>query len=140
MKVIGAMRDRVAFVKDFVKNSPYFFEAPVQYDPDVLKKRWKPETPEHLKNLIEEFSRLENPRKDDYETALHRAAEALHVDHSSLIHAVRLAVSGVGAGPGLYDILFILGKEETIRRIDSAIREVNLNSSLRVCCCLSATT
>ena len=125
MKVIGAMRDRVAFVKDFVKNSPYFFEAPVQYDPDVLKKRWKPETPEHLKNLIEEFSRLENPRKDDYETALHRAAEALHVDHSSLIHAVRLAMSGVGAGPGLYDILFILGKEETIRRIDSAIERLS---------------
>lgn len=124
MKVIGAMRDRVAFVKDFVKNSPYFFEAPVQYDPEIVKKRWKPETSGQLTKLIEEFSQLENPQKDDYEEALHRAAEALKVGHGDLIHALRLAVSGVGAGPGLYDILVILGKEETIRRIDSAIERL----------------
>jgi glutamyl-tRNA synthetase len=125
LKVIGAMRDRVAFVKDFVKNSPYFFEAPVQYDPEIVKKRWKPETSGQLTKLIEEFSQLENPQKDDYEAALHRAAEALKVGHGDLIHALRLAVSGVGAGPGLYDILFILGKEETIRRIKSAIERLS---------------
>jgi glutamyl-tRNA synthetase len=124
MKIIRAMRERVAFVKDFVQNSPYFFEAPASYDPNVVKKRWKPETPRQLKNLIEEFSKLQNPGKDDYEASLHRSTEALHIDHSSLIHAVRLAVSGVGAGPGLYDILWILGKNETIRRINSAIERL----------------
>jgi len=124
-KVIAAMRERVVFVKDFVNNSPYFFQAPTQYDPDVVKKRWKRETPEQLKKLSEEFSRLENPRKEDYEAAVHRVAEALHTDHGSLIHAVRLAVSGVGAGPGLYDILWILGKEESISRINSAIERLS---------------
>jgi glutamyl/glutaminyl-tRNA synthetase len=49
----------------------------------------------------------------------------LHVGHGDLIHAVRLAVSGMGAGPGLYDILWILGKEETIRRINSAIERLS---------------
>jgi glutamyl-tRNA synthetase len=121
LKVIGAMRERVAFVKDFVDKSPYFFRAPVKYDQEVVEKRWKPETPRHLKKLIEEFSQLESPGKEDYEAALHRACEALRIDHSGLIHAVRLAASGMGAGPGLYDILFILGKDETIRRINSAI-------------------
>jgi glutamyl-tRNA synthetase len=86
-----------------------------------VKKRWKHETPVQLRKLIEEFSRLESPQKEDYESALHRAAEALGAGHGDLIHAVRLAVSGMGAGPGLYDILFILGKEESIRRIKSAI-------------------
>jgi glutamyl-tRNA synthetase len=124
-KVIAAMRERVVFVKDFVNKSPYFFQAPTQYDPDVVKKRWKRETPEQLKKLAEEFSRLENPRKEDYEAAVHRVAEALHTDHASLIHAVRLAVSGVGAGPGLYDILWILGKEESISRINSAIERLS---------------
>jgi glutamyl-tRNA synthetase len=124
LRVIGAMRERAAFVKDFVKNSPYFFQPPAQYDPDGVKKRWNPETPGQLKNLVQEFSRLENPQKEDFEAALHRAAEALHVGHGDLIHALRLAVSGMGAGPGLYDILFILGKEETIRRINSAIEKL----------------
>jgi glutamyl-tRNA synthetase len=125
LKVIGAMRERVAFVTDFVKSSPYFFEAPTQYDPDVVKKRWKPETAEQLKKLAQEFSQLENPQKGDYETTLHRTAEALKIGHGDLIHAVRLAVSGVGAGPGVYDILWILGKEETIRRINSAIERLS---------------
>jgi glutamyl-tRNA synthetase len=89
-----------------------------------VKKRWKQGTPEQMKKLIEEFSRLENPQKADCEAALHRAAETLKVKHSDMIHALRLAVSGMGAGPGLYDILFILGKEETIRRIHSAIERL----------------
>jgi glutamyl-tRNA synthetase len=125
LNVIAAMRERVAFVKDFVQKSPYFLEAPTQYDSDVVKKRWKHDTPAQLKKLVEEFSRLDSPQKEDYEAALHRAAEALHVGHGGLIHAVRLAVSGMGAGPGLYDILWILGKEETIQRINSAIERLS---------------
>jgi glutamyl-tRNA synthetase len=125
LNVIAAMRERIAFTKDFVQRSPYFFEAPTQYDSDVVKKRWKHDTPAQLKKLVEEFSGLDNPRKEDYEAALHRAAEALHVGHGDLIHSVRLAVSGMGAGPGLYDILFILGKEESIRRIKLAIERLS---------------
>lgn len=124
LKVMAAMRERVTFVKDFVEKSPYFFHPPVQYDPSVVKKRWKLKTPEQLKRLIEEFSRLENPQKADYEAALHRAAESLEIGHGDLIHPLRLAVSGMGAGPGLYDIVFILGKDETIRRIASAIERI----------------
>ncbi len=124
LRVMTAMRERVTFVKDFVEKSPYFFHPPEQYDPNVVKKRWKPETPEQLTRLIEEFSRLENPGKADYEQALHRAAESLDIGHGDLIHPLRLAVSGMGAGPGLYDIVFILGKEETIRRIETAIEKL----------------
>jgi glutamyl-tRNA synthetase len=124
LRVIGAMRERVSFVKDFVEKSPYFFRAPAEYDPAVVKKRWKQDTPVQLKKLIEEFSRLQEPRKEEYEAALHRTADALKIPHADLIHAVRLAVSGVGAGPGLFDILFLLGKDETIRRIKSAVERL----------------
>jgi glutamyl-tRNA synthetase len=124
LRVIGAMRDRVTFVKDFVEKSPYFFRPPTEYDPAVVKKRWKQETADQMRKLIEGFSSLQQSQKEDYEAALHRAAEALNVRHADLIHAARLAVSGVGAGPGLFDILFILGKDETIRRVESAIERL----------------
>jgi glutamyl-tRNA synthetase len=124
LSVIGAMRERVTFVKDFVEKSPYFFESPKQYDPEIVKKRWKQETPEQLKSLINEFSQLGNPQKADYEAALHRTAGTLKTKNSEVIHPLRLAVSGMGDGPGLYDILFILGKDETIRRITSAIERI----------------
>ncbi len=125
LNVISAMRERVTFVKDFIEKSPYFFQAPSLYDEDVKKKRWKQESPAQLKELAEEFSHLENPKKEDYEAALHRAAAAMKASNSDLIHPLRLAVSGVGSGPGLFDILFVLGKEETIRRISLAIERLS---------------
>lgn len=124
MSVIAAMRERASFVKDFVEKCPYFYQAPDQYDPDVVKKRWKPESAVQLQALGSNFAGLSSPAKEDYETALHQTADVLIVKHSELIHPLRLAVSGLGAGPGLYDILFILGKDEVIRRIQTAIQHL----------------
>ena len=87
-----------------------------------MNKRWKPETLGHLQGVVEEFTKLVNPTKEGYEAALKKAAESLGIKNSDLIHPIRLAISGMGVGPGLYDILFILGKEESIRRINSAIK------------------
>jgi glutamyl-tRNA synthetase len=124
LSVIRAMRERATFIKDLVEKSPYFFERPTQYDLDVVKKRWKPETGNQMKRLLEEFAQLQNPGKEQFESALHKAAESLQIKNSELIHPLRLAVSGVGAGPGLYDILAIIGKEETIQRINAAIEKL----------------
>lgn len=125
LAVISAMRERVTFVKDFLEKSPYFFQAPADYDADVVKKRWKPESAHNLKKLIEEFSQLENPKKEEYEAVLHRVAESLHIKNSELIHPLRLAVSGTGAGPGLFDILCILGNEEVLRRMNTALEKLS---------------
>lgn len=79
---------------------------------------------EHLKVLAGEFSKLENPQRGDYEAALKRTAELLKIGNGNLIHPLRLAVSGVGEGPGVYEIVSIIGKEETVRRIYSAIERM----------------
>ena len=57
----------------------------------------------------------------DFENTLRETAEELGIGTGKLIHPVRLAVSGVGGGPGVFDILFIIGKEATIRRLNKAI-------------------
>jgi len=121
---IAAMRERASFVQDFVVKSPYFFEAPTHYDEEILKRRWKPETPNHLRALALEFSLHEKPSKEEYESALHRIAEKFGLKNADMIHPLRLAVSGMGVGPGLYDILVILGKQETISRIERAVTEI----------------
>ena len=124
LSVIASMRERATFVRDFVEKCQYFYQAPDQYDAEVLKKRWKPESRQQLQTLSERFASLSAPSKEDFESALHRTADELGVKHSELIHPLRLAVSGVGAGPGLFDILVILGKEETISRIQNAIARI----------------
>src|SRR5690606_23144412 len=119
------MKERVSFIREFIEKGFYFFERPEQYDEAVLKKRWNENTPEHLNKLIENFSQLENPDKENFEAALKQTAEELNVGAGKLIHPVRLAISGIGGGPGLYDILFILGKEESIHRIKIALEKLS---------------
>lgn len=123
--VIAAMRERSAFVHEFVDKCPYFYKAPTEYDPDVVKKRWKPESSLQLETLSKEFARMGHRSKEDFEAALHRAAASLNIKNTELIHPLRLALSGVGAGPGLYDIAFLLGKDESVKRIHAAIEKLH---------------
>lgn len=121
LSIIEAMKERVAFVKEFITNCKYFYEEPTDYDETVLKKRWKTDSNELLGKLRDEFAALENPGKEEFEKCLRSAAEKFGVGTGKLIHPVRLAVSGVGHGPGVFDLLAILGKEEVIKRIDKAL-------------------
>ncbi len=122
LQVIAAMKERVSFVKEYLTKSPYFFEPPKEFEETAVQKNWKPETPAQLKKLSNEFNLLvANPAKEDYEHALHKVAEELNVGKGKLIHPLRLAVSGMSTGPGVFDIVVILGKEETISRINKAL-------------------
>lgn len=124
LNIIEAMKERVTFVNEFITKSFYFFEAPTEYDEKTVKKRWKEDSPELLSKLRDEFENLDNPSKEDYEKTLKGLAEKLEVGLGKLIHPVRLAVSGVGQGPGVFDLLYIIGKEEVIKRINRALEKI----------------
>jgi len=124
-QIIEAMKERVSFVKEFIDNCTYFYEAPTQYEQKSIEKNWKPETPEHLNKLKEEFASLNNPKKEDFETALSKISEELNVGKGKLIHPLRLAVSGQSTGPGMFDLLIIIGKDEVVKRIEAAIKCIN---------------
>ena len=123
--IIDAMKERVSFVKEFIDTCTYFYEVPFKYEQKSVEKNWKPETPEHLNKLKEEFVSLNNPTKEDFETALSKVSEELNVGKGKLIHPLRLAVSGQSTGPGMFDLLFILGKDEVVKRIEAAIKRIN---------------
>jgi len=125
LKVIGAMKERVSFVKEYLTNSLYFFQAPETYEDQNLKKRWKEDSAELLNKLKERFEQLENPSKEDFEKALDEIASQLDVNKGKLVHPLRIAVSGVGEGPGVYDIVSVLGKEKTISRINAALKKLS---------------
>ena len=115
------MKERISFVKDYLTKSYYFFEAPKEYEERNLKKRWKDDSHELLKKLRDEFEYLDSPAIQDYETSLAKTAGELNVGKGKLIHPLRIAISGVGEGPGVFDILNILGKNEVIKRVDTAL-------------------
>ena len=125
LKVIAAMKERVSFVKEYLTKSPYFFKAPENYEEQNLKKRWKEDSAELLSKIKERFEQLENPSKEDFEKALDEIASQLNINKGKLVHPLRIAVSGVGEGAGVYDIISILGKEETISRINTALKKLS---------------
>ena len=125
LKVIEAMKERVSFVKDYPGKSPYFFEAPEEYDEKTISKRWKSNSSELLEKLSNKFENLGNPVKEDFENTLKETASELGIGNGDLIHPLRLAISGVGGGPGVFDIAYILGKEETVKRMKKAIENIH---------------
>lgn len=122
--IIEAMKERVSFVKEFIDNCTYFYEAPNEYEQKAIEKNWKSETPEQLKKLNSEFSNLSNSTKEDFEHALAKVSEDLNIGKGKLIHPLRLAVSGQSTGPGMFDLLFILGKDEVVKRIETALEKI----------------
>ncbi len=124
LMIINAMKERVSFVGEFITTCKYFYEAPAEYEQKSIDKNWKEETPQHLKMLVDSFSRLNNPTKEDFEKVVADTAASLDIGKGKLIHPLRLAVSGQSTGPGMFDLLFILGKDEIIRRINSAIEKI----------------
>jgi glutamyl-tRNA synthetase len=124
--IIEAMKPRVSFVNEFITNCTYFYAEPTEYDENVIKKRWKEDTLEQLTKLRDNIAQLDNPVKEDFENALTNTAEELNIGKGKLIHPVRLALSGIGTGPGVYDLLFIIGKDKSIERIDRALKIIKI--------------
>lgn len=122
--IIEAMKERVSFAHEFIDNCKYFYETPKVYEQKAVEKNWSPETPEQLKKLSDAFLKLENPTKADYEQTLTKVAEELGVGKGKLIHPLRLAVSGQSTGPGVFDLVYILGKDEVVKRIDLSIEKI----------------
>jgi glutamyl-tRNA synthetase len=124
LRVIEVMKERVSFIREIPEKGFYFFREPVEYEEDAVKKRWNKESRENLEKLSAAFAALSNPSKEDYENALKRTAEESGTGAGKFIHPLRLAVSGVSGGPGVYDITGIIGKEETLKRIEAALKRL----------------
>jgi len=124
--IIEAMKPRVTFVNEFITNCTYFYVEPTEYDENVIKKRWKEDTPEQLTKLRDNIAQLDNPVKEDFENVLTKTAEELEIGKGKLIHPVRLALSGIGTGPGVYDLLYIIGKNKSIERIDRTLKVISI--------------
>jgi glutamyl-tRNA synthetase len=120
------MKDRAITLPDFCVKASYFFKDPTTFDEQARAKNWKPETAAHLTALSEAFSALDEFTTQAAEQALRATAQALGVGAGALIHPVRLAVTGVSNGPGLFATLEVLGKEVVTRRIAFAIKTLGV--------------
>ncbi len=119
---IGLMRERMKRVGDFIEQGKYFFEDPEQYEEKAVQKHWSREGLEDwFMTLISRFESLKNWRADGLESVVRGFAEEMEVGAGEVIHPIRVALTGSGASPGLFELMEVLGKGRVIRRLHKAI-------------------
>jgi len=119
-KIVSLVKERANFVTDFWELSDYFFEAPMNYD-EKASKNWKEETPALMQKVITELNRIEDFTSANIETFLKDWMTTNEIGMGKVMQPLRLSLVGALKGPHLFDIIEMIGKEETVRRIEKAI-------------------
>ena len=119
--VVELLQTRLHFRTDFVELSSYFFKEPESFDPKMIKKRSKDDSEKLLLQFIDKISKLEMFDALSIENCLREVAEENEAGSGRIIHPTRLAVSGIGMGPGLFEMLHVLGKDTVIKRPDGIL-------------------
>jgi glutamyl-tRNA synthetase len=122
VKVAGLVKDRVNFVKEIWDQSFFFFEAPTEYDPVTVKKRWKENSAETMLKVKEVINGIEPFTLANIDETLNNWITSNELNMGLVMNGLRLMVVGAGKGPHIGEILELLGKEETLKRIDAGVK------------------
>lgn len=120
--ICGQLKERVTFPNEFWTEGKYFFAIPDSYDQGVVGSKWTEEAVKIITEFRDSLQKANEPltaalSKD----ILNEVLERNQVKIGKVLQALRLAITGVGAGPDLMQIIEILGKEETTKRISRAL-------------------
>ncbi len=125
-QIAGLLKDRITFPADLSKEAIYFFESPKVYDEQVAAGKWN----EDAVRITSEFKvALTNAGEwsaENIKHIFHEVLEKAGIKIGKVMQAVRLALTGVGAGPDLMLIMEIIGKEETILRLENALNTLKV--------------
>jgi glutamyl-tRNA synthetase len=120
-QVVHLMKDRVSFVKELWPLCSFFFFAPTSYDEKTVKKRWKDYSAQQMTELSEVLEGIDDFSVEGQEPIVMKWVEDKGYKLGDVMNAFRLALVGIGKGPGMFDISAFLGKEETLARLKKAI-------------------
>jgi glutamyl-tRNA synthetase len=118
--VIGLIKERATFVSDFWELSHYFFKAPESYDEKAAKKAFKEDTPELMKKLINVIESVSDFTVENLQTDIKGWITTNDIGFGKVMMPLRLALVGALQGPEVFEIMFMIGKTETIKRIEKA--------------------
>ncbi|BAX80327.1 glutamate--tRNA ligase [Labilibaculum antarcticum] len=123
-RVCGMVKDRVDFVSELWEHVNYFFEAPTEFDAKTVKKGWKEDTPALVAELKGILEGIEDFSSANSEEIVKEWITAKEIGFGKVMNPFRLAMVGAAKGPHMFDIIEILGKKETIARLDYAMENI----------------
>jgi glutamyl-tRNA synthetase len=120
VKIVSSIKERANFVSEFWELSDYFFVAPTSYD-EKAAKNWKEETPNLMQQVSEVLNSIDDFTSVNIETILKNWMTENEIGMGKVMQPLRLSLVGALKGPHLFDIIEMIGKEETSKRIEKAI-------------------
>ncbi len=122
--LVPIIKPRINFTHDIWEESWFFFQAPETYDPEVIKKRWKEDTPEKMEQLAVALEGCEPFAAESVETLVKGLITSKEWGMGAIMNAWRLLLVGAAKGPGLFDLAAFLGKDEVVGRMRKGIRKI----------------
>ena len=120
--VVGLIKERATFVKDFWELSHFFFVAPANYDEKASKKALKEDTPQLMQKVIEIVTATGDFTVENLQTKLKGWITDNNIGFGKVMMPLRLALVGALQGPDVFEIMFMIGKAETVRRVEALIK------------------
>lgn len=123
-KVIGLTKDRVNFVSELWEQVNFFFVAPTEYDEKSLKKRWKEDSPKHMTEMLTLLEAHEDWSAEGLDNLIMPWIAEKEYGVGIVMNAFRICLVGAARGPHIWNITDVLGKEETLRRVRTALEKL----------------
>jgi glutamyl-tRNA synthetase len=123
-KVISLIKERATFVSDFWELGSFFFEPPKEYDVKAAGKQWKENTSELMQELISVLEKINDFSTENTETTVKQWITNKNLSFGQIMPPLRLALVGEMKGPHVFDIISLIGKKETISRIQKAAKDL----------------
>ena len=124
-RVVGLVKERVNFVHEIWDQSRFFFEAPESYDEKTVKKRWKENTGQLLTDVTEVMKSVDPFTRDNVHDTVAAYLEEKEIGMGQVMIGMRLCLVGSGTGPDLFTIMEMIGKAETVSRIENGISRLD---------------
>ncbi|MFI3322710.1 MAG: glutamate--tRNA ligase [Rikenellaceae bacterium] len=120
-KVVALVKDRASLLTDFWSLMSLFFVAPTAYDEKAKNKFWKNDNPKSIAAIIDILAGVEEFTAAITEPLIHAYIKDNALSMGGVMNSFRLAIVGESKGPSMFDIIEVLGKDETLRRLNSAV-------------------
>ncbi len=118
-------QEKISTLNDIVTQTDFFFQEPTEYEAKAVKKRWKKDgVEEKMKAIREVMAQIETWTHDPIKAEFQRLADANESGLGPFVHPTRLALTGKSVGPGLFELVELLGKEACVARMDKGIEYV----------------
>ena len=123
-KVIGLTKDRVNFVSELWEQVNFFFVAPTEYDEKSLKKRWKEDSPKHMTEMLALLEAHDDWSAEGLDNLIMPWIAEKEYGVGIVMNAFRICLVGAARGPHIWNITDVLGKEETLCRVRTALEKL----------------